>query len=655
MPFTFTYKRGAADPVAFKPGSAALTLRSRAVDQLDLGGMPAGTLQPGDVITVTFESAVRFQAPVRRVSAVQSRGSSVSQSASALGPWHDLARLVYRQSWMLLPPSGESAVPTLAARVILHQNATGYPVTLAEQIADILDFASSPCGFAASPSPSVPALTMPMEEQRDLTCAQALERCLRLTPHVCTAFDYSQTPPVLNLITPAASDAAWIAAASLLAREDTTTGEPVEGVDLEIEATGSINGSPYRQVVHQSAGTLTDPLRVLTATVQLAGSDSDATYRSADIVTDDIPSDLTDASWWKAKHPRLANIAVGDIVITYPARSGSADAADYPRITASAVSDIDAIGLKARVERFTCTAKITLTSDGTALDIEESVTLTMDFVTTNATTKKYKWMESSSSASGETMPEGLAAALLAQHAADGRETIITLRLSDTCWPAIGNTCSSLVASEIAIDCRDETAAVTFGPPGHLSPDEMADLLTGFRCRARASHAYARSTGRPDDDKPEAEDRSVKPMSSTEFAPGQKAKTTIFADGKTVTLDPSTDLDASEVAKFRACTFTDTDGEEQTVRILSTAAMSIGGDTSGIPAGCTQTTVTLYAKEFKLTAKLNHKIVGEVTTYYGLSDWSIVAYTSADKRLLLQGTEPTTGTYALDLAKGYLKE
>ena len=32
MPFTFTYKRGAADPVAFKPGSAALTLRSRAAE-----------------------------------------------------------------------------------------------------------------------------------------------------------------------------------------------------------------------------------------------------------------------------------------------------------------------------------------------------------------------------------------------------------------------------------------------------------------------------------------------------------------------------------------------------------------------------------------------------------------------------------------------
>ncbi|MDD2456170.1 MAG: hypothetical protein PHE10_07580, partial [Kiritimatiellae bacterium] len=143
MPFTFTYKRGAADPVAFKPGSAALTLRSRAVDQLDLGGMPASTLQPGDVVTVTFASAVRFRAPVRRVSAVQSRGSSVTQSASALGPWHDLARLVYRQSWMLLPPAGEAAVPTLAARVILHQDAAGEPLTLAEQIADILGFAET--------------------------------------------------------------------------------------------------------------------------------------------------------------------------------------------------------------------------------------------------------------------------------------------------------------------------------------------------------------------------------------------------------------------------------------------------------------------------------------------------------------------------------
>lgn len=124
--------------------------------------------------------------------------------------------------------------------------------------------------------------------------------------------------------------------------------------------------------------------------------------------------------------------------------------------------------------------------------------------------------------------------------------------------------------------------------------------------------------------------------------------------KKITLAVS-DLADGDIAKMRSFTYTPEGGSETTVKVLSTAAVTIPPSSSGIPAGCSQLDVTLYAKEFKITAKLNYKTVGETTTYYGLSDWSISAYTSADKRLLLQGAEPSTGTFTLDLGKGYLKE
>lgn len=72
---------------------------------------------------------------------------------------------------------------------------------------------------------------------------------------------------------------------------------------------------------------------------------------------------------------------------------------------------------------------------------------------------------------------------------------------------------------------------------------------------------------------------------------------------------------------------------------------------------TETDVTIYCSEFKINAKLlslTDSGSPPVTTYHGFRITGKTDYTAAEKRLLLQVTEPSTGTFTLVPAKGYLK-
>ena len=111
--------------------------------------------------------------------------------------------------------------------------------------------------------------------------------------------------------------------------------------------------------------------------------------------------------------------------------------------------------------------------------------------------------------------------------------------------------------------------------------------------------------------------------------------------RTISIQGS-DLTAGETAKMRPlCTFSGM------VKALLTEAAN---------TGYTEEDVTVYCSQFKLKAKLLSKTEGDpaVKTIYGISTLTVENYTAADKKLLLQVTEPSTGTFVLAPAKGYLK-
>lgn len=512
--FAFYRIRSGAE-VRFYPGRGTrLKFASKSIDTLDLVGVPSGFLIAGDDVTAQYKGVVVFRGSVESRVETKGRGDDETEDVTCTGPWADMQRLVYRQYWMT------NGGYQLSSRLVLNQYQDGNAQNLNSELREIANHGATPCGYTVAPI-SVSTQYLPFDECRDITVADAIRRELRYFPKTIVRFDYSSATPQLQIVKPGSGeDAAYVATVPKTARQYTYTAHPITGVDLEIETVGD----SYRTISHQRAGnTATSNPDCLYATLQLAGATGSTVTQTLDVKTEDLPASLDDVAWWKSKHPRLANVAANTIMISDATRSGAATAAQYPRIVANSAGELEAAGINCRVEQFTCKVSI-----NHATDAEENIVLTMNFLMTNATTKEYTWVVSSTSQAGETVPTGLAAAILADRSGELRQEKLLLRLGDT-LPTLGDRCDGLFLQTYSVDCCTLIADLTFGTPDYLSPEDMAALLSGFRNKRRPTTTYSRYTGKPEDDaKDKVETGSIPPLASTEWAPGKKTKVTIHA-------------------------------------------------------------------------------------------------------------------------------
>ncbi len=419
--FTFTRTRGETDPLAFQPdgpAGAALTLRSLNEDTLTLGSVRAGILQTGDTVTVSRGSAVVFRGTVEERIWHGWRGASLEESFTVCGPWRRLDRIPLTQPWRMMveredPVTGQPSqaldfVPS--SRVILNQNPDGTALALRGQVMEIL-LAAAHHGVIATPAAAdvsaIPSdLTLPFDEGRDLTLAQALTRCLRYTPHLATRFDYSVNPPRLVVVKPSSGNAAWLGAAAadgaVLDIKETQTGRPPLGCILEITETGSFDGDSYvvsRYVVSraQAAGDTSDPERTLRAVLPVAGVDSSKVTRKLDLKTADIPGNLNDAGFWRRWHRDLAS-APASLEITGAKRSGGRRLSALRHHLRHRPCRAGEAGIERfAVETLKRTAKITTTAnvEGETYDRRDRRALTLEIIATTAKTKTYKWIAQS--------------------------------------------------------------------------------------------------------------------------------------------------------------------------------------------------------------------------------------------------------------------
>lgn len=660
--FTFERIRSGAEPLAFRPdgaGGATLTLRSLGEDTLALGSVRAGILQPGDTVAVSRGGAAVFRGTVEERVWHGWRGAALEESFTVCGPWRRLARLPFTQLWRMMveavdPATGlptftlEQAASSLA---VLNQRADGTALPVRDQVLEILTSAAA-AGIIAEPAAAdvaaIPAeLTLPFDEGRDLTLAQALAREMRYTPHLATRFDYSVDPPRLTVVAPAAGDAAWIsdAAADGAVQDikETLSALPPLGCVLEIHETGSINGTAYMIRRAQEAGDTSNPERTLRAVLPTAGKESSRSVRKLDLKTADIPVDLNSVAFWRQWHQDLRTVPEAGLVISNAQRGGS-DTAAYPRFVITAgvgLADLEEAGVTLfRVETLTCTATITSNTfindeNNVQQDIEtvESAALTLEIIATNAETRLYRWTSSRDYTGPEYVPPGLAAALLASHQADGASAEVTVALRpDATLPRPGDTRADLSAHTVTVDLRTLIATAAFGPPAALGPADLAGFLTAFRNLRRATSHTRRDTGEADGG--EAADATLEylPSTSSGFTKTGTSKLEIGSgSGAKISMDPA-DLESGKPAQFRTIpTFSGMS------RVLCDEPANTGYDEEDI---------TLYCAQFKLTGKLISKTVESVKTIYGITTLSIVPYTSADKYKPLQGLEPSTGTYTL---------
>ncbi len=517
--FVFYRVRGGTE-TRFLPESPKLHFASRDADTLSVGGAPTGFFAPGDAVRVAYLGTTVFLGTLARSGVRHARGTSAAQEAVFEGPWSTMARLVYRQYWKT-----ESSYE-LSSRLILNQHQSGTAQNLNSELGEILAHAAAACGYQVG-TVSVSTQQLPFDECRDITVADAIRRELRFFPRAVVRFDYSTPTPIVSIVRAAnaSADAAYVQGIPKTERDIEYDEHPITGVDLEIETVGD----GYRTISHQRAGnTLAGNPDCLYATLRLAGASGSTVTQSFDSVTEDIPASLNDVAWWRAKHARLQNVAASAITITDGARSGTTDLGVFARISANTAGELDAAGLRYRVEEFTCKATI---DDGDTK--EEGVLLSVKFLTTNATgtaqsPRRYSWVVSSESTAGETVPSGLAAAILADRAGRLRAERMTVRLGDA-LPQLGDACDGLFLQQFDVDCDALTAQLKFGSPEFLSPEDMAGLLSGFRNRARPTTAFSRYTGKPEDDNQgKVELGGIPPLEATEWAPGSTAKQTFRA-------------------------------------------------------------------------------------------------------------------------------
>lgn len=545
--FAFYRVRGGSE-TRFLPGAgASLRFASRAADTLELPDLPQGFLAVGDSVRVDYKGSTVFRGAVETLTDTASRGTSRTQSATCVGPWAKMSRHVFRQYW------ATGGGLELSSRLVLNRTDSDSPQDLNAALCEIAAHGAQACGYAYAPAKiSVSTLVLPTDECRDITVADAIRRELRFFPTAVASFDYSVNPPVLVIRKPAAeASAAYLASVPTAQRQRVYNAHPVTGVDLEIESSGTTDGVEYHKIDHQRAGdtSVSNP-DCLYATLQIRGGSAFTTRLSFESVTEAIPENLNDAAWWKARHPRLATVPESAVTISEATRSP----ANYPRIAAATAGEIKAAGLHCEVSKFSCSATIS-----TEADREEKIYLTMDFLTTDAQgtaekPKTYTWTADAGAESGETVPAGLAAAILAERSGTLLSERLSIRLGDA-LPSLGDALveedATLLLQSFDVDCDSLTATLNFGVPDYLTPEDMAALLSGFRNKRTTVSALYRKTGKVEDSCKKLENPVIPPLSSTEFAPGQKARTTVgsvenpagkflldadeIADGKTVKL------------------------------------------------------------------------------------------------------------------------
>ena len=523
----------------------------------------------GDSVIVSYLGTTVFRGNVS-TRTEQHGGGPLNriEDVTVEGPWGDMERMVYRQAWAV---SGNTTFST--SRVVLNTDPSGNGQSVTAQLRDIANYAKNACGFQVATTPdsiSAGVQILPPDEVRNITCAAAISRTLRFFPKTVCRFDYSTTPPTLHVKIPSAQQASYIAGIDKANRSYTRTSHPVVGVDIATDDLDiDSDGVSMRAFTHQTAG-ITDSIDTLRIYLPLEKGGGSSAWESLTVETlSDSASYHTSILFWMANHPALAGVARNEIKEFGPIEPQDKP---YPYLTNTTVGDLRRFGKNAEVVRMSCPVTIE------TADKKERLMLTLDWVCTDATSRTYMRMTGSSSIAGETLPEGLAQAILDQRGGELMAEEMTVRLGDV-FPTLGDAvvegtganAETLYLQDIDIDCYDLTARLHFGRPANLSPEDMRDLLLGFRGRAFSSVAPVRNDPEPDDDADDV--GGVQPLCSNSTVISSVSKTTIAASGSgsgdsgKIVLD-SADLDSGETAKVREITYTDGSGKKKTAKVVA---------------------------------------------------------------------------------------
>lgn len=445
-----------------------------------------------------------------RVKTIPRQGAQDENLSYSLeGPWWDLERCTLQQVWK----TNGGASEVRLGRIILGQADDGSPLNTGGQITAVLNFAIAQ-GAYFQVGTIAPALALRFEELKDLTCAEAVRRLMRLHPDHVAAFDYSTEIPTLNILPRASLPAANLAYGT---DEYTLSGIQITPrYDLQLPAV-IIN---YERTINDNGTILIDPvvriappdyagslLDVPVFTIPLRGWSRVTTKQKVKVrdIKDNDGSANTDATkkYWQTQIAALRDVDLADIELldledkvmpTAPAGVKFLRRLEDPEELDEEGEPIefeDSLGKEliegaiapwmpntVKAQRQTITVRINVRREGAKV-------WTCPIMATNASSRTYR---SSETTPGEDVPVGIETSLYAALSALQWSGSVTIAQEEaTGLAGLGNvinifggrvaweTMNALVQSE-EVDVDNGATNLMFGPPAQLGPQDMLELL-----------------------------------------------------------------------------------------------------------------------------------------------------------------------------------
>jgi len=508
---TWTAQIGAGSATAFstlKITSCVVNLQAGGEDSAELAfALSASAAAPADendAIIIREGANIYFRGYVVRVEPFADGGRE-GWGIQCAGLSSNLNRITYRQRYAIGP-----AMPTQAygykTRCQLGVADSGALQTTAQTISDVLTYASTEAsGVATGAILSGVSLTVPSQEVVDSTCMECIKTPMRWHPDCVSWFDHVASnyniakPSALSTITRAVSGNT---SGCKLIRQKPLRRRPVRGVVFTFETVNTVDGVEWIDLTEQTAGA-TSGVDVIRRTITLKGTDT--VTQSQQVLTEDVPTSTSDPDlfdWVIAHFPDIAetNPVTGNATVksiqqvvdtaskvglgTVPIVSGSPR---YPRELIGGSIPPWQSGISAAPTKIT----IVLKWDGTVgnaafyklFDKETGLlTLTREFTGTDATTTVYR---TSASTTGETAPEGLAAAYydaISTESPAGTVVFVGDEIDRTLVPGKKLTTSGIftltgvVIQSVTADIFSGRTTVNFGPINpRISPDDFIAL------------------------------------------------------------------------------------------------------------------------------------------------------------------------------------
>lgn len=410
------------------------------------------------------------------------------------GPWYYLQNLVYMQTWETWDSGTAALVTKYTPHVFLNQATNGTRITTGAQIQAVINYAVAQLGAKMQlDATDLPLIQVPIDEARDITCAEAIEKMRRWSPGSLSWFDYSTTPPTLYIKRPADLAENSIAITDLTRfRLEPLYDRQVSEVVLKYEQVNTTDGTSRVALTEDvyPAESTGRTLRAMVATIDLQGYS--ASYATVQIEVDAINTGST--AWWQSKIDWLNDerIDPNSIVITGITRSGANAYAN--ELTAGQIAPWMTVGSEAdTITAYVSYTALDAAADGeTTREVVQDKEISIQIIATNATSGSYSSLTSFTG--GEVQPVGLAQALYedlnrleyagslmwteedcSQPAKMGQ--LVNLTGGRAEWATM-----KAMIQRVTEDLENGTTTVEVGPPDHLGPNDLIELLRVTRSR-----------------------------------------------------------------------------------------------------------------------------------------------------------------------------